>query len=145
MKIQLDNQIMVKIKDILSKNFIDKANVSDRTKEAQQLLKQLEKDLSINTLSFEEPVKGADNEKFDIFDAEAQTVYEIKLSGKNIGHEYYKDLFKVLVHNKSATLKIKRFVFVTEKNALIKFRSKKLLSQIELLLKPEFELDFIEF
>jgi hypothetical protein len=145
----LDNTLKTKIKVILSSNPADKTNVSERTKEAKQLLKQLEKDLKMESLSFEHPVfkEGIkDNEKFDIFDIANMTVYEIKLSGKNIGHEFYKDVFKVLAYNKNETKKIKKFVFVSEEAPLNLFKGKHLISDIKSLTK-EFglEIDFLDF
>jgi len=38
----------------------------------------------------------------------------MKVSGKNPQHEFYKDIFKVIVYNQYHTLKLKNLVFITE-------------------------------
>ena len=41
--------------------------------------------------------------------------YELKVSGENPSHEFYKDLFKVLVFNQNHNvIKLQRLVFITE-------------------------------
>ena len=62
-------------------------------------------------------VQIADNlkERIDVIDLSECTAYELKVSGKNPHHEFYKDIFKVIVYNQNHSNKINQFVFLTEK------------------------------
>lgn len=60
----------------------------------------------------EYPVSGI-KERFDLVDLQERTVYELKTSANNPHHEFYKDIFKVWVHNRSAPdVTFVRFVFL---------------------------------
>jgi hypothetical protein len=56
----------------------------------------------------------AGNSPIDILDTVNGIAYELKYSHKNVKHEFYKDLFKVLIFNQELENKIKitRFVFL---------------------------------
>jgi len=55
-------------------------------------------------------------EKIDLVDFSTATAYEMKVSGKNPHHEFYKDIFKVLDYNRHHPQKlIGSLVFITEK------------------------------
>ncbi len=58
------------------------------------------------------------NEKIDIIDFSTATAYEMKASGKNADHEFYKDVFKVLIYNQHHDKKLERLVFITEKKGI---------------------------
>jgi len=62
-------------------------------------------------------VQVADNlkERIDVIDFSECAAYELKVSGKNPHHEFYKDIFKVIVYNQNHPNKINKFVFLTEK------------------------------
>lgn len=45
----------------------------------------------------EVPIEDNLNEKIDVIDFSTATAYEMKVSGKNPQHEFYKDIFKVLI------------------------------------------------
>lgn len=79
------------------------------------------------------------SQKFDVFDPLKSTVYEMKTSGNNPGHEFYKDIFKVLVHNKNSEHKVKKFFFLTEQKG-IKVLENAMLSEIKEICKPEFDI-----
>jgi hypothetical protein len=51
-----------------------------------------------------------------IIDHSTNTAYELKVSGKNTHHEFYKDLVKVLTYNEyqAAKLRIGKLVFISE-------------------------------
>ena len=64
------------------------------------------------------------NEKIDLVDVQARVAYELKVSKNNPHHEFYRDIFKVVVHNKShPRSKIKKLVFLTPKEGASKLRS----------------------
>jgi len=58
------------------------------------------------------------NEKIDVVNFSNATAYEMKTSGKNAGHEFYKDIFKVLIYNQHHDKKLERLVFITEKEGI---------------------------
>ncbi len=48
-------------------------------------------------------------------DFQDKVAFELKVSGANPGHEFYKDLFKVLVFNQNHKVtKLNTLVFITE-------------------------------
>ena len=60
-------------------------------------------------------IGGKLNEKIDLVDFRDLVAYELKVSGENPSHEFYKDLFKVLVFNQNHNvIKLQRLVFITE-------------------------------
>lgn len=65
-------------------------------------------------IGFEVSVASGLNERIDVVDHENGIAYELKVSGKNAGHEYFKDIFKVLAFNQERSNPIKRLVFLTE-------------------------------
>ncbi|HEV3076952.1 MAG TPA: hypothetical protein VHB47_21195 [Thermoanaerobaculia bacterium] len=94
------------------------ADVSTSTREAQAICGQWQ--LSVQavggTVRFakEVPVSRAFRERIDLVDRITRTAYEMKVSGKNPTHEFFKDVFKVLEHNLSGGGSIQHFVFLTE-------------------------------
>jgi hypothetical protein len=64
----------------------------------------------------EVPIADGLNERIDVVDLSTATAYEMKVSGKNPHHEFYKDIFKVIVYNQHHDEKLGRVVFITEKD-----------------------------
>jgi len=101
---------------VLIPNWVHNADESTATKKCQSitLLWQsqiilLEKMEGIHR----EYVVAGINERFDLVDTVERTVYELKTSSKNPHHEFYKDVFKVWVHNRNAPQDaFHRFVFL---------------------------------
>jgi len=52
------------------------------------------------------------NQRIDVIDYSTETAYEMKVSSKNPDHEFYKDIFKVIIYNQNHPTKVKRFVFI---------------------------------
>ena len=50
----------------------------------------------------------------DLVDIEGEVAYELKVSGNNVHHEFYKDVFKILFAN-SKQQRFKKFIFITSK------------------------------
>jgi hypothetical protein len=50
----------------------------------------------------------------DLVDMEGEVAYELKVSGNNVHHEFYKDVFKILFAN-SKQQRFKKFIFITSK------------------------------
>ena len=82
-------------------------------------------------------------EKIDLVNLTDRIAYELKASGNNPGHEFYKDVFKILVFNEKSKRKIRTLVFITEKKGVEKLKrglgaaavgyARKLNLQIELI------------
>jgi len=66
----------------------------------------------------EVPVSDALGERIDVVDFTESIAYEMKVSGKNADHEFYKDIFKVWVYNRDHERKLERFVFITERDGV---------------------------
>ena len=95
-------------------------DVSESTKQATHVTKAWQKRVASKEVECEVPIKENLNEKIDVIDFSSATAYEMKVSGKNAGHEFYKDIFKVLIYNQNHDKKLKRLVFITEKEAIEK-------------------------
>ena len=101
---------------ILTPNWKTNVGVSQATKNAHNIgfLWQIELMLlsKMEGIRHEYPVAGA-GERFDLVDTIERTVYELKSSANNPSHEFYKDIFKVWVHNRNAPNDaFKKFIFL---------------------------------
>lgn len=113
---------------------LNRADVSRHTKSADQITKKWQKKV-------EDKLKGicsemeVHHEKIDLVDLSEHTAYEVKVSGKNPHHEFYKDIFKVLVYNEeNENSKIETFVFISEQSGIEALR-KRAESVVELMRK----------
>ena len=102
--------------------------VSEKTKIAANIVNKIRIEFQEKySLEFEVRIKKS-NFKIDfILEDEfyGKTAYEIKFSGNNISHEYYKDLVKILIYNKNhQSQPITRFVFISESKKLEAFRER---------------------
>ena len=69
-------------------------------------------------IQIEVRIGGGLNERIDVIDTANATAYEMKVSSSNPHHEFYKDIFKVIIYNQHHTDTLKHFVFITgEKGA----------------------------
>ncbi len=91
---------------------------SEGDKQATAVTIAWQKSVASNDVKCEVRIKEGLNEKIDVIDFSTYTAYEMKVSGKNAGHELYKDIFKVLVYNQNHDKKLERFVFITEKEGV---------------------------
>lgn len=66
----------------------------------------------------EVPVSETLRERIDLIDRTEATAYEMKVSGKNADHEFYKDIFKVWVYNRENRPRLERFVFISEASGI---------------------------
>jgi hypothetical protein len=65
-------------------------------------------------------VSPENNERIDIVDFDNNVAYELKVSGKNTHHEFYKDLIKILTYNEYQKVesKISKLVFISESQGI---------------------------
>lgn len=69
-------------------------------------------------------------ERIDLIDHNNMVAYELKASGKNPHHEFYKDIFKVITYNHFHDTKLKKFVFLSEASGIKKLKSNGLASSV---------------
>ncbi|MBW6482745.1 MAG: hypothetical protein K0B10_06765 [Vicingaceae bacterium] len=123
--------------------------VSEHTKSAQTITKTWQDEVkennefkNKNTIKIEAKVKGENNtnkdnnEKIDLVDLKEKTAYELKVSGKNCHHEFYKDLIKVITYNiyQKENQKLEKLIFISESFGIEKLKGrldKKLLYEMK--------------
>ena len=93
------------------------SNVSEQTKAAQSVCRSWQQAVADNfkeRFSAEHPVGDGFKEKIDLVDLQDAVAYELKVSKNNTHFEFYRDIFKVAVHNAHNTRwQIKKLVFIT--------------------------------
>ena len=104
------------------------SNVSTQTKAAQSVCcswQQAVKDNFKERFSTEHPVGDGFKEKIDLVDLQDGVAYELKVSKNNTHFEFYRDIFKVTVHNAhNPCWKIKKLVFITPEEGANKLRTR---------------------
>jgi hypothetical protein len=91
------------------------SDVSIGDKQAAAVTTAWQRSVASIDVQCEVPIKEGLKEKIDVIDLSTTTAYEMKVSSKNPHHEFYKDIFKVLIYNQHHERKVKRLVFITEK------------------------------
>jgi hypothetical protein len=103
------------------------SDVSAQTKSAQFVCARWQeavKDDFHDRFSVEYPVGDGFKEKIDLVDLEESVAYEFKVSKNNTHFEFYRDIFKVAVHNsRNPSRKIKKLVFITPEAGADKLRT----------------------
>lgn len=91
-------------------------DVSSHTKSAQRITSEWQEEVCKGYVVAEVKVSPENNERIDIVDHSTNVAYELKVSGKNTHHEFYKDLIKVLTYNEYHEVgeKISKLVFISE-------------------------------
>ena len=89
-------------------------DVSEQTKKAQLVGKEWQASLSSSIFRTEVKISKDANEKIDVLDISENTAYELKVSGKNISHELFKDIYKVMTYNLNNDESIDKLVFISE-------------------------------
>lgn len=103
------------------------SNVSEQTKSAQSVCRKWQlavKDNFKERFLAEFPVGEGLNEKIDLVDLADAIAYELKVSKNNTHFEFYRNIFKVMVHNEhNPRWKIKKLVFITPKKGADRLRT----------------------
>ncbi len=89
----------------------------------------------------------AGNSPIDLLDLSQGIAYELKYSHKNVKHEFYKDLFKVLIYNQDEInkIKIKQFVFLCHHQGIGSLlRSSLCVATIQFMQKNGIEVELVE-
>ena len=72
----------------------------------------------------EHPVADGFKERIDLVDLQDALAYEFKVSKNNTRFEFYRDIFKVAVHNRREhCVQIKKLVFITPNEGAAKLRT----------------------
>lgn len=90
------------------------SNESEGDRQATNVTKAWQQNVESPRIKCEVPIGDNLKEKIDVVDLSTAIAYELKVSGKNPQHEFYKDIFKVVVYNQNNKEKIKSLVFLTE-------------------------------
>lgn len=118
------------------KSRLKQDTISNHTKSAINITREWQDRIKtkLNDFSIEKELYEDSHEKIDAIDLLEKTAYELKVSGKNPHHEFYKDIFKVLIYNEEhPNEKIKTFVFITEKEGVevLEERPKRIISFVK--------------
>lgn len=80
-------------------------------------------------------VSTENNEKIDVVDLKEKIAYELKVSGKNNHHEFYKDLVKILTYKEyqPQEFKIIKLFFISESEEITSLKGRLYSKFIELV------------
>ena len=108
------------LKEIHSKYRLNDGDVSAHTKSAIKITKEWQSEVCSELIHNEVKVSPKNNEKIDVVDLANKAAYELKVSGKNTHHEFYKDLIKVFTYNeyKAESEKLNKLVFISESSGI---------------------------
>lgn len=100
--------------DTSNLQLVDKEKISIGDKCADQLCKVWQKAVTEQHSHLIPEATVAGSSPIDLLDTLNGIAYELKYSHKNVKHEFYKDLFKILIFNDDPgnEMKINRFVFL---------------------------------
>ncbi|WP_133596023.1 MULTISPECIES: hypothetical protein [Pseudomonadota] len=112
--------IVEALRKIHLRHRLQEGDVSAHTKSAQVITKEWQAAVCANDVLGEVRVSRANNERIDVVDLKTKTAYELKVSGKNTHHEFYKDLVKVLTYNEYqiAENRLTKLVFISEETGI---------------------------
>lgn len=99
--------------------------VSEHTKSAQAITKEWQGEVKKILGFVEKEVISGKNEKIDLVDLEENKAYELKVSGKNCHHEFYKDLIKVITYNLyHKGNELEKLIFISEEFGIEKLKGR---------------------
>ena len=118
--------IIEALRELHEKHRLSNGDVSAHTKSAQRITKEWQGAVCTSQICPEVQASQSNNEKIDIVDLPNLVAYELKVSGKNTHHEFYKDLIKVLTYNEHADAnnRLKRLVFISESSGISSLRGR---------------------
>lgn len=104
------------------------SNVSEQTKSAQWVCRSWQQAVADNfhdRFRAKYPVGEGFNEKIDLVDLQDAVAYELKCSKNNTHFEFYRDIFKVAVHNAhNPRWQIKKLIFITPTEGATKLETR---------------------
>lgn len=124
----MENKIINQLKTIHKKYRLSNATTSEHTKSAQKITKKWQKLMQTKvkgTIKSEVSINKKSYEKIDIVDFKNCIAYELKVSGKNVQHEIYKDIFKIIRFNDYLkNKKITKLIFISEEKGIKKLENR---------------------
>lgn len=140
----MQKEIIQILKKVHKKYRKSKGTVSDHTKSAQNITSKWQMGVQEKypEIIAEAPVFDKNKERIDLLDLANGVAYELKVSGKNTHHEFYKDLVKVLTYNlyHEKGKQIKKLIFLSEADG-IKSLQKRLAPKFEEMLAKTHKLE----
>jgi len=108
--------IIESLRNIHKKYRLLEGDVSSYTKSAQRITIEWQVAVCTDSIEAEVMFSPENKERIDIVNHSTNTAYELKVSGKNTHHEFYKDLIKVLTYNEyqEKGKKLSKLVFISE-------------------------------
>lgn len=112
--------IIESLKEIHAKHRLSNGDVSAHTKSAIKITKEWQAAVCNESILSEVSVSPQNAEKIDIVDLSNNVAFELKVSGNNTHHEFYKDLIKILTYNEYQTNndKLTKLVFISESKGI---------------------------
>ena len=110
------NRIIEAARTARQQHWQDTSDVGIASKRAAKVTKAWQDSVVSVDVKREVPIGETLRERIDVVDLSTATAYELKVSANNPHHEFYKDIFKVLIYNRHHATKIKRLVFIAEKS-----------------------------
>jgi hypothetical protein len=105
-----------------SEHWQSTSDVGTGDRQAAAVTKAWQSSVASSHVKCEVPIMKNLGERIDVIDLSTATAYEMKVSSKNPQHEFYKDIFKVIIYNQHSDKKVKRLVFLTGKDGANKLR-----------------------
>ncbi|MCG2720576.1 MAG: hypothetical protein L6290_00960, partial [Thermodesulfovibrionales bacterium] len=139
--VKCEIMITEKLRKIHKTHRLVNGDVSSHTKSAQRITKEWQEAIKSEMVYTEVSVSPENNEKIDVIDLSTKTAYELKVSGKNTHHEFYKDIAKVLTYNEYSDRKILKLIFLSEPEG-IKSLKNRLDSKFVSLMKRKHNIEF---
>lgn len=108
--------IVESLKSIHKTHRLVGGDVSSHTKSAQKITKLWQDAVCTKDIVSEVSVSPENRERIDLVDLKNRVAYELKVSGKNVHHEFYKDVVKVMTYNEYqiTAAQIVKLVFISE-------------------------------
>lgn len=112
--------IIQSLREIHKKHRLKDSDVSSHTKSAQRITKEWQETVCHGEIAAEVKVTPENNERTDIVNHQMGIAYELKVSGNNTHHEFFKYLIKILTYNEYQleSTKIKKMVFISESKGI---------------------------
>ena len=124
----LDEGVIKIAKEIHQRIRRHRNNVPDQTREARQITLEWQKECITrlgNHFLEEVRVDNHSKEKIDLLDTKKKIAYEMKVSGNNAHHEFYKDVMKVIMYNENHKGdEIRKLVFLSEENGISNLKTR---------------------
>lgn len=117
------NFVIKSITEIHSHLWRRKQGVSHATKLAIKITRDWQTEVIETHSHFvaEYPVEAL-GEKIDLYDKRHHIAYELKVSQNNTHMEFYRDVFKVIIHNETSHTKIKKLVFISPEEGITRLQ-----------------------